>query len=142
MKVEPNLQIEAEVVLDGKTLNAIIDTGATTSTMTASTAKDLFGIDADAPGVPVHNVPLNGTVIPLFRGHFDSLAFGDVAVKNPQINIIRDEDFGHGWAKLLIGMDVLRRLHLYIAYGEHMLYVTSAQGQPGAPSQGEPAKTP
>lgn len=142
MRVEPNLQIEAEVVLDGKTLNALIDTGATTSTMTASVAKDLFGIDVDAPGIQMRNVPMNGTVIPLFRSHFDSLAFGDVAVKNPQINIIRDEDFGHGWTKLLIGMDVLRKLHLYIAYGEHMLYVTGAAPQPDASSasQNEPAK--
>jgi predicted aspartyl protease len=140
MKVEPNLQIEAEVTLDGKTLNAIIDTGATRSTMAAATAKDLFGLGTDAPGAAVQGEVLNGVVVPVFRGRFDRLAFGDVAVENPRINIINDENFSHSPAKLLIGMDVLRKLHLYIAYGERTLYVTGAGAKPDAPSQSEPAK--
>jgi hypothetical protein len=35
---------------------------------------------------------------------------------------------------MLIGMDVLRKLHLYIAFGEAKLYVTDAAAQP-APAQ-------
>ena len=81
----------------------------------------------------------------LFMHSFHSLAFGEVTVNNPlflvqpniagvrdrdndlQLNslIRREDDFPR--PDVTIGMDVLRRLHLYFAFAERKLYVTSTR---------------
>jgi hypothetical protein len=49
-------------------------------------------------------------------------------VSYPDIVLIPDREskVGASGPKMLLGMNVLRHLHLYIAYGEHKLYVTPA----------------
>ena len=78
-------------------------------------------------------------------GHvFSSLTFDGVTVTNPHVAVIPDlvgskdpnnvsradsrvrrvdDNIG---SQLTIGMDVLRKLHLFIAFGERKLYVTPA----------------
>jgi hypothetical protein len=80
---------------------------------------------------------------PLYRYTFKSLSMDSIAVTNPAFVILPDlaeqqirsemgkladdPQYGLGQLpRLVIGMDVLRKLHLYIAYKEHMLYVTGA----------------
>jgi hypothetical protein len=55
------------------------------------------------------------------------LDFGRVSVRNPPIAIFSD-NFAKGLGSdLILGTDVLRHMHLYIAYGEKRLYITAAQ---------------
>jgi hypothetical protein len=70
------------------------------------------------------------------------MAFADVAVRNPDIDIVPDDHNLSGMPPLVIGINVLRALHLYIAYGESMLYVTAAEAKADAQPVSAPAAAP
>ena len=134
--------IQLPVQVDGKRLIAEIDTGATNTAMMAEVAKRVFDITPESPG----NVALNaGGMAAAFGRVFSSLDFEGVAVKNPHITILPDlmgskdpdNDFRTGSRvkrvddledrpDMLIGMDVLKKLHLYIAFDERKLYISEA----------------
>jgi hypothetical protein len=134
--------IRLPVKLDGKELTAEIDTGSSNTNMAAEAAKRLFDIVPETPG----NVPLNTRGMAAAFGRvFSSLDFEGVAVQNPHI-VIRPDLIGskdpnngvrtdtralkvddlEGRPDLLIGMDVLKKLHLYIAFGENRIYISEA----------------
>ena len=153
-----NRHIRLPVVVDGRELKAEIDTGASNTTMTASAAKRLFDIVPETAG----NVPLNTRGMAAAFGRvFSTLDFEGVAVKNPHVVIVPDligtKDPNNGFqtgsrtkrvyddidrADMLIGMDVLKKLHLYIAFGENKIYVSEASAPPksaeGAAAQPQP----
>lgn len=109
--------LSVDVMLDGKKVPAIIDTGASRTIMSLDEADYLFDIDRDA--VVKNN----------YRHQFKALKFGEVAVNNITMLLIPDKKatmFQHSTAQLIIGMDVLRQLHLYVAYKEGNVYVTPA----------------
>jgi hypothetical protein len=54
---------------------------------------------------------------------------------------IREPDTEQGLPQVLIGMDILRHLHLYIAYREQKLYITPASA-PDVPAAGAATSTP
>jgi predicted aspartyl protease len=136
--------IQLTVTLEGKPLDAILDTGAAHTTMSAEIANRVFGLTPDSPGMTaLGNV--NGSDALKSYGHvFDSLAFEGVMVRNPHIVIIPDivgkgADQGYKtgssikrWSDdvklppIIIGMDVLKKLHVYIAFKERNLYITPA----------------
>ena len=111
-------QINFEVTLDGKKVTAFIDTGMSRTVMSLETAQDLFGADKITAAAAEHTYP------------FKTLAFPGVEVKNPDITLLSDKKSQimgkHFLPQLILGMNVLRQLHLYIAYKEKMLYVTPA----------------
>jgi hypothetical protein len=139
--------IRVPVTLDGKNFMATLATGAVRSTMSAKTAEFAFGLTADSPGsVPLGTV--DGNPQHKVFGHvFKTLTFDGVTVNNPHIAIIPDlmgskdpdntvatgsmiQHVDDGLAsEVTIGMDVLKQLHLYIAYKERKLYITPAQTQ-------------
>jgi hypothetical protein len=70
---------------------------------------------------------------------FKTLAFGGVAVANPNIEIqpdrlanlhepgeLHERTGGMQAPPIIIGASILRKMHLYIAYGEHVIYATGA----------------
>ncbi|HEX4105452.1 MAG TPA: retropepsin-like aspartic protease [Rhizomicrobium sp.] len=137
INILPDTHIRVPVALDGKNFSAIVDTGASITTMSAATAKAAFDVTADSPGA--------ATIAPgdpRFGYVFHSLAFEGIAVSNPHVLIHPDlvgkndpdntNTTGSRIARmddgmepdLIIGMDVLKHLHLYIAYGEKKLYIT------------------
>ncbi|HTT81942.1 MAG TPA: pepsin/retropepsin-like aspartic protease family protein [Rhizomicrobium sp.] len=140
--------IVVPVTLDGRRLNALLDTGAYTTLLNLSAAENDFGLDVRRAGLmPVGR--LGGRDNPMiYRHRFASLSFGGVTVANPMIDVIRDlaermgprtvtgtrvPDVQEELPDLLIGMDILRHLHLYIAYGEQKLYITPASAPAAAP---------
>jgi predicted aspartyl protease len=124
--------IRLTAMLDGKPVNVLIDTGTSTSAMNFSTARALFGIAPDDPALVRllcltcgPDSPQNGAV----RYPFKTLSFGGVTVHDPKINLYPDTLKGLGTDErnqMLVGMTILRQLHLYIAYREKTLYVTGA----------------
>jgi predicted aspartyl protease len=129
MHVDGSWHISVPVTLGGKSLTAVVDSGADRSTMSLETAKDLFGIDEKNPAMKtVGAASINGTAkTNLYRYPFDTLSFEGVTVQNPDIDIIPGETYGKLNPKLIIGINVLRQLRVYIAYKEQMLYLTSAE---------------
>jgi len=125
--------IHVPITVDGKDLQAIIDTGAPVTAMGAAVAEKVFGITAASPGVERSSGDQE------FGYVFHGLSFGGINVGNPRVTIIPDlmgatnhnaMVVGGGItareaeSRLIIGMDVLTKLHLYIAYGEKKLYIT------------------
>jgi Predicted aspartyl protease len=109
--------IQLTVMLDGKEVRAVLDTGASDTVMSLEKAEDLFGIDEKTLKDHKGRYP------------FKTLSFGDVSVNNPDISLVSEKAskmLDWGGPRLLLGMGVLRRLHLYISYKEETLYVTPA----------------
>jgi predicted aspartyl protease len=152
-----NRHIRLPVKIDGKELKAEIDTGASNTTMMAGVAKRLFDIVPETPG----NVPLNTQGMAAAFGRvFSTLDFEGVAVSNPHIVIVPDllgsKDPSNGFqtgsrvkkvdddvdrADVLIGMNVLKKLHIYIAFDENKIYVSEASTPPKLPDTGASAAT-
>jgi predicted aspartyl protease len=134
--------IRTKVAVDGKDLSATIDTGSMHSTMKASVAKSLFGVTPSSSGTE----PVSPDV---FRYSFHTLSFGGVVVTAPAFIVRPDltgkndayDDYLTGsrlaraddklGSDVTIGMDVLSRLHVYIAFKEKTLYFTAAGSSPG-----------
>jgi len=130
------------VTLDGHSLRAEIDTGSSNTNIGAGIAKRVFGLTAESPGA----IPLQAAGMPGAFGHiFTGLAFEGVQVSNPRIAVLpdqfgkndRDNTYQTGSlikkvddnvdpADMLIGMDVLKNLHIYMAFGERKLYISGA----------------
>ena len=135
--------IVVPVTLNGRSINAMLDTGAYTTVLSLSTAENDFSIHLPFMHRFQHHL------MP-YQHSFASLDFGGVSVANPVIEILPDlgrsprlpsvtgTRFVDGETErlpdMLIGMDILRHLHIYIAYREQKLYVTSASISP--PSDG------
>ena len=136
--------IRTKVMLDGHEFTANIDTGLDNSTINSKAAQDYFGVmledrkpDAAAagPDQPAQAGVEAVTVTASRQQHrFHNLTFGGVTVVNP-LFVVKQVDMGVRKAgdpaspDVTIGMNVLRKLHLYFAFGEHMLYVSAAQAQ-------------
>jgi tetratricopeptide (TPR) repeat protein len=143
--------ITVPVLIDGKPLRALIDTGATTSVLSLKAAKALFGLQPDSPGVKpsAKASTLDGRGLKLYKYRFKTLEIGAIRFSNPEltlgVNHMEDSDheaLGDKAPDLILGMHQLRLLHLYIAYGEKTLYASTVQGDLAAAAQagGTPAK--
>ena len=121
--------IRVPVTLDGQQVDAVIDTGAPLSLISMSEAKRLFGIDAANTDVKAAGRLVGGAggELQAYSYPFKTLTMGGVSVTNPKIRIGEGQNFLQAdYASLLLGMDLLQQLHLYIAYNEGKLYVSSA----------------
>jgi hypothetical protein len=118
--------IKLSVKLDGKEIDAGIDTGAQETAGSLEDILDDLNIDEKDPALkPVSEVPSG---LGIMRYPFKTLAFDGVAVENPDIVLFPNKvsHMRRGIRELIVGMNVLRELHLYVAYGELALYVTPA----------------
>jgi hypothetical protein len=138
-----NFHLTLPVMLDGKPIRAMIDTGAPNTTLNASAAKQAFDITADSPGA--RELEDDGGK-KTFEYVFKGLSFEGMAVSNPHIVVLPDrmgskdpdnnyvtgtrlqhvDDPDSSDPVMLIGMNILSKLHLYIAFGEDKIYITPA----------------
>lgn len=122
--------IAIEVELDGKFIHAIVDTGSTTTILGGLVARRRFDLRPGGAGTQKIDGAGPHSLVQ-YTHRFDLLSFGDVTVKEPVIGLTSGgiED------GLIIGMDVLSKLHVYLSYKQRMLYVTPADvGHPAAPT--------
>jgi len=139
--------IRFHVMLDGKDVLAVLNTAIPRSQLNAKAAEANFNLTDDTQGtVPIGN--MNGRKV--FGYVFKTMSFGNITVNNPHIVVIPeimglndpnnsgrtdsrikkiDDDLE---ADLSVGMDVLKKLHLYIATKENKLYITAADQPTGA----------
>lgn len=136
--------IDVQVQLDGHLLRATLDTGSTRTNLRLDRAMEKLGFSPDAPAPP--DTPKGNPERQIYPRRFSTLSFDGVTVANPLI-IIQPLQYGGGKddtatlasraqheddvanrlsADMLIGMDILRHLHIYIASRESKLYVTEA----------------
>jgi hypothetical protein len=133
--------IRAKVMLDGREFTANIDTGLENSTINSKAAQDYFDVALENPPAqtpqshpdqPAQASPgtESVTVTQWRQQHrFHALSFGGVTVNNPLFVLKPSGLRKVGDAAspdITIGMNVLRKLHLYFAFGEGMLYASAA----------------
>ena len=148
--------IRFKVQVDGKEMTAEMDTGAPNTSMRNDAARRLFDLTPETPG----NIPLNQQGMAAAYGRvFSTLDFEGVAVTNPHViimpdlvgskdpnnarqtgNLTRMMDDPDDPPDMLIGMDILRKLHLYIAFDESHIFISEASAPPKAvlPPTGTP----
>jgi predicted aspartyl protease len=156
-KLEQGYHIILPVKLDGEEFNAILDTGAAGTTLEKKKALRNFDLVLGSADTPVSG-NLNGREgLTTWTHRFKSLSLAGIETANPEVTIIPDKMSQHmnTWstgslldqkangnvdpAPMLLGMNVLKHLHIYIAYKERKLYITPAGGQDAKAAA--PAKT-
>jgi hypothetical protein len=119
--------LKLPVELDGKKIEAALDTGSSRSFLSLQTAEHKFDFSDDdvrlKPAAPDSSEKPHVYTFP-----FKTLKLEGVTVKNPDIVLVSDHDskIGGSGPRLILGMGILRQLHIYIAYKEEKLYVTGA----------------
>lgn len=143
-----DLHVTVPVKLDGKDFDAIIDTGASTSIIRQDMARLAFGLTPDSPDVKPEGHLGDQERAKMYSYPFKTLTFEGVTINNPKVRIMADvmglnADRSHKMNSLIqrnsddvslpeviIGMNVLAKLHLYFAFQEHKLYITEAGAAP------------
>jgi hypothetical protein len=142
--------IRFPVTLDGSGLSAIMDSGAYSSTLDLAIAKGRYDVDVNAPDVEKAGELAPGRTI--YRHRFKTLTLEGITIANPMMrlmpNMLPEEqvtgtrvirDHGGTLPPVIIGMNILSKLHVYIAMKEHKLYITPAAAPP---AKEEAARTP
>lgn len=119
-------QITVPIMLDGHEIRATIDTGAYHSVASLETVEDALGIDEKNPDLRF--APGATPDRPRYRYPLKTLSLQSITVNNPDVILMPDNQSRQpaGAPKMLLGINVLKQLHLYFAYREHTLYVTPA----------------
>ncbi len=112
--------------IDGEDIRAVVDTGASATVLSLEKAEDMFNLTEASPGMKRLAPP--GVQKSAYRYPFKLLDLDGVAVNNPDIILVPDDvsHLGDMGPQMILGMNVLRQLHLYVAYRENNLYVTAA----------------
>jgi predicted aspartyl protease len=130
--------IVVPVVLDGQAMDAILDTGASSTTLQVEYAQRLFMFPLGDAQTPESGI-LNGvSSLKVYRHAFQSLGFGGVTIHNLPVALIPDA-MGRGGdpnriqsaltgaaPKMIIGMDVLRHMRIYLAFKDKKMFVRPA----------------
>lgn len=137
-KLNKQGHISLPVSLDGHDYRALLDTGATASLLDKQVADEDFGLTRETAKAVGTSDTLDGKDLPTFYHRFGLLDLGGLKFNNTQVAFSTgQETAGSGWEQermpsMILGMHQLRRLHLYIAYGERMIYA-SAVNDPHLP---------
>lgn len=115
------------VKLNGREINAMVDTGSPDSFIAMSEVNSLFKLNGTSPGMQPAGLGFSrrGTQQNYYRYRFSSLEVGGIELDDPWVIVAPSLK-----VDMIIGMHQLHRLHLYFAFSEHTLYATSA-GQAG-----------
>jgi predicted aspartyl protease len=134
-----------EIKLDGKPFNAVVDTGASRSIISMPVARSLFGLTPDSPGMASAGAVNGDLRLASYYHTFSSLAFEGVTVTKPTLLVLPDRMGGTETEtgsriptgapgvklpELILGMDIMRHLHMYFAFKEKKLYVSAAAAAP------------
>ena len=148
LRIDDSHHITVPVTVDGQRMTAIIDTGAGASTMRLDMAQRKFGLTTDSADMKIVGYLDDAKKAPVYAHHFQTLAFDGINVANPEISILTDivnKNADHSFRagsnihrasdeltlpEVIVGMDVLTKLHVYIALKEKKLYITEAGNPP------------
>ena len=104
------------VELDGTAMQAVISTGTEFSMLVKEHAHDLFGAKIDGAQLD----PATG----LTKYRFNSLKFGGVSLDGISVRLVPQDEIAAERQYMQLGMDVLRKLHLFVAYRAKYVYFT------------------
>jgi predicted aspartyl protease len=136
-------QIVLDVELDGKTVKAVLDTGAENSILRLDTAERLFDVQPGTADTPEQGGLNERADLKTYKHSFKTLNLNGITVANPNFVLIPDmisKTLAPGApidshipsrddaleVPILLGMNVLKHIHIYIAYKEQKIYITAA----------------
>jgi hypothetical protein len=140
----PDEKVTVQVTINGHTIDAVIDTSSNQTVMRRGIAEQMLGLRADTPKMMPDGDRLDGMGQQVYKTVFSQIAFQGVVATNVPA-LIEANSMIHDLHRtpvlgsrakypaeaqipaLTLGMDVLSQLHLYFAFGENTLYVTSAE---------------
>ena len=114
--------ISIPILVDGKEIRAQLDTGAAMSFMSLRAAHRYLDFNEKDPNVKVIGTGEHQSYVYPFK----TLSFEGIAVRNPYIVIMPDSDMRLMGPDMILGVGILRQLHVYIAYKERKIYLTAA----------------
>ncbi len=119
--------ISISIKLNGKEIRAVIDTGSPETFLSTRTAERVFDLTRESPGAEAMSLDDEDVdkSKKSFRYKFDSLDLDGIDFKNPWLMVTPMVRQG---PDMIIGMHHLAGLHMYFAYDEKKLYVTTAHG--------------
>ena len=137
--------IELTVTLDGHPLRAAIDTGAVWTILNLARAQEKLGFSPEAGAARAPGFPRDDPDREIYFRNYSALSFQGVTVANPLVIVRRIQfggkddptllasraqhasDFANRLAPdIIIGMEILRHLHIYYAVKEEKLYIAPA----------------
>jgi predicted aspartyl protease len=112
--------------LDGKSIDSFVDTGFWRSTADWETIKNLFHFSETSPNVTTAND--FGGKIATYEYPFRSLKIGDVSIETPNIILAPRalSNMKDRQPDLIVGIDILRHLHMYLDHRDRTLYIGTA----------------
>lgn len=137
------VHIQFTMTLDSHDLLTDFSTESDATWLRHKAAWQFLGIDEHSPGVERSRT--DSEVGQIYRKRFEALHLGGVTVQNPMVEIVPDQ-FDNSFRmvhseksrddpiygkqlrpeSLSLGMNVISKLHTYIAYKERKIYVTAA----------------
>lgn len=114
--------------LDGKTVWARIDTGASASVFNTYAMGTTFGFTTSSPGVTHVDGAFDNRG--WYRHTFDRLELGSITLPKAEVDFIPVSAHGSGFAELFIGSSILRNYRVYISYAERTVTLTEPTGEP------------
>ncbi len=127
MHIDDAGHITLTALLDGKEVEAMLDTGSPQSMLSLESARSIFGWDDKTADLKPIGPPSPDPAKREYRYPFHTLTFEGISDLNPYIVVVPDAlSKQHGGPPLIIGMGILRQLHLYLAYKERKIYATAA----------------
>lgn len=124
---------ELATTLDGHTLTAVIDTGSSWTIVNSQWAADHLGFSPETGASP--GTPKDQPDKQIYFRKYSALSFPGITIAHPLV-VVRPLQFGDGADRahqppdMIIGMEVLRHLHLYYAANEKTMYITPAIAGP------------
>jgi predicted aspartyl protease len=132
---EGSLKPYVEVMLNGVKLQAILDTGATRTTVSRHAAA-LAGITPESANVVKGSraYGVGGASVGTWMATFDSFAIGDETIRNAELSIRDESQTGRGRVDVVLGVDFLRAHRILFAMSQQKLYLSYLGGDVfGAP---------
>lgn len=111
--------------LEGETIRALLDTGATFSHMDIDRAKRRFKLTDAQLGKPVGTaITASGARVEQYMYKFKKLTISGIVFEDVTMLLGKFDN-----SEMLLGMNELRHLHLYIALKDELVHVTPADAQ-------------
>jgi hypothetical protein len=116
------------VLVNGVNMRAIIDSGATATTMSLAAAKRA-GLELDAPGVTPagHAVGVGDVKVAYWHTTFKTFQMGEEVIRNADIGVVDGKDKG---VDVVLGDDFLRSHRVLLAMSQRKIYFSYVGGQP------------
>ena len=136
-------QIVLDVAINGQSISALLDSGASLSVLDKPAAARL-GVTPETSGVVVsgRTSGLGGKILPVWNAPFQTFTIGNETVKDVRIQfseLFRDANYGtlgshiptkvEGFQQMLLGVDFLRSHRVLVAHSQKRIYFTYNGGQ-------------